>query len=100
MTDTGRRQQMGDVAEELVSLRGHLACLVKKAERSQGARRDAVKQLDSAIGDNKSGEDRSSCDRQTWPTYDEIASLFKDITEAKNRIRQLEDQFREWGVIR
>lgn len=100
MTDTGRRQQMGEAVEELGELRKDLACLVTKAERCQGACRDAVSQLESAMGVEKTGNARGECERNTWPSYDEIASLFKDINDTKARIRQLEDRFREWGVIR
>lgn len=100
MTDTGRRMQIGETGEELASLRGHLACLVRKAERCQRAFRDAASQLDRAIGDEKIGDGGGSCDRETWPSYDEIVSLFKDISEARKRIHHLEDQLRGWGVIR
>ena len=100
MTDTGRREQMGSAAEELASLRGHLDCLLRKAERCKGACRDAMSHLDRAMGEDGTGKENGTCERDTWPSYDEIASLFKDISEARSKIQKLENQLREWGVIR
>ena len=100
MTDTGKRQEIGETGEELASLRSRLLCLVAKAEICQGSCRDAANQLKRAIGDEKTGNSQGECKRETWPSYDDIVSLFNNINEAKSRIVQLEDRLRGWGVIR
>ena len=100
MTDTTKREQIGATGEELSELRSRLLCLVTKAEKCQGACRDAVKQLERAIGDERTGKDGGECNRETWPSYDDIVSLFKEINESKARIELLEGRLRGWGVIR
>lgn len=97
MTEDEKRLLIGQAGEELPSLKQHLACLKAKARNIQTEIVRANNVLSDITG--REARDKSSPDAKRWPNYDEIASVHKDFHATTARIKEPENQFREWGIL-
>jgi len=98
MTENEQTLLKGQVVEEHKRLRDEEACLVAKAHRISAQLSEWSKYLHEVVA--MAGDTELGYHPHDSPTWDDIAGVHQRTMKVRARIRELEDLFRQWGVLR
>ena len=93
-----------EAMNQLAGLRRRLACYTTKAERLGAALDLARRYLNEAKTggvylDEALNPRDSWINADTWPSWGDVLETFDGARATRDRIAELEERFREWGVI-
>ena len=96
--NTSDTNEIGGAALELAECRKKLACLRTRADHFRQEISKAKAILDEC-GLIQPKEGTQSPSKQGWPSYDDIVEIYNNYGEITSRIKDLENRFRDWGVL-
>ena len=99
MANGNDKHEIGSAAVELAECRKKLACLQTRAERLHRQMASAASILEECVKGSEADNPRAPSKHEPWPSYDDIVEVYEGCRETRQRIRELEERFRQWGVF-